>query len=206
MKEKIKLSVPVLVEGKYDRVAVLAVADATVITTDGFGIFKNNEKRALVKRLSENGLIVLCDSDGAGGVIRSHISSLVPKERLYELYTPRIEGKEKRKRAPSKEGVLGVEGVPCEVLRSRFEALVRCHPELAGKDAPAGQGITKLDFFEAGLSGKEDSVARRARLAEAAGLPKTMSANALLAALNMICTRDGFFGLVGEVNKDRGRV
>ncbi len=204
MTEKIKLSVPVLVEGRYDKIAVLTVADATVVTTDGFGIFKNSEKKALVKRLSEKGLIVLCDSDGAGGVIRSHVSSLVPKERLYELYVPRIEGKEKRKRAPSKEGVLGVEGVPYEVLRGCFEALVLRHPELAGKEKAAGEEITKLDFYEAGLSGKEDSVSRRARLAEAAGLPASMTANALLAALNMLFTREDFLRLAEETDKKTG--
>ena len=86
-----------IVEGKYDKIKILSVADATVITTDGFGVFNNTEKRAVIRRLSENGVILLCDSDGAGKLIRSHLSGLIPPEKTYQLYVPQIKGKEKRK-------------------------------------------------------------------------------------------------------------
>ncbi len=190
--EKIKLNIPVITEGKYDKMTLSRVIDANVITTDGFGIFNSAEKCALIKRLSENGIIVLCDSDGAGKLIRSRISSLVPKDKLYQLYTPRIEGKEKRKSAPGAEGILGVEGMTEELLYEIFEKFLTRHPELTGDVALQGEKITKLDFFLTGLSGGEGSSARRDSLADVFGLPCGMTANALLAALNMIITREEF--------------
>jgi ribonuclease M5 len=190
--EKIKLNIPVITEGKYDKMTLSRVIDATVITTDGFGVFNSGEKRALIKRLSEKGIIVLCDSDGAGKLIRSHISSLVPKDKLYQLYTPRIEGKEKRKSDPGAEGILGVEGMTDTLLHEIFEKFLTRHPELTGDVVPNSGTITKLDFYEAGLSGGAGSSSRRDSLAESFGLPRGMTANALLDALNMIITRDEF--------------
>ena len=199
MKEKLKLNVPVVTEGKYDKITLSRVIDANIITTGGFGLFNSTEKRALIKRLSENGIIVLCDSDGAGKLIRSRISSLVPKDKLYQLYTPRIEGKEKRKSSPSAEGILGVEGMRDELLFEIFEKFLARHPELAGDGSSVEEAITKLDFYESGLSGGEGSSSLRDALAEKAGLPRGMSANALLAALNMIITREEFFSLLGRM-------
>lgn len=194
MSDKIKLNIPVITEGKYDKMTLSRVIDANIITTDGFGLFNNTEKRALIKRLSENGVIVLCDSDGAGKLIRSRISSLVPKDKLYQLYTPRIEGKEKRKSAPGAEGILGVEGMKDGLLTEIFEKFLACHPDV-GTEGKKREEITKLDFYEAGLSGSENSASRRDRLAESVGLPAGMSANALLAALNMILPREDFLVL-----------
>ena len=125
--DKIKLSLPVIVEGKYDKIKLLSVADATVITTDGFGVFNNTEKRAVIRRLSENGVILLCDSDGAGKLIRSHLSGIIPPDKIYQLYVPQIKGKEKRKQKASAEGFLGVEGISSDILRERIEALISLH-------------------------------------------------------------------------------
>lgn len=130
--DKIKLGIPVITEGKYDKMTLSRVIDANIITTNGFGVFNSSEKRALIKRLSANGIVVLCDSDGAGKLIRSHISSLVPKDKLYQLYIPRIEGKEKRKTAPGAEGILGVEGMSDTVLFEIFEKFLTRHPHLSG--------------------------------------------------------------------------
>ena len=114
---KLNIVYPIIVEGKYDRQRILSVCEATVLTTDGFGIFKKNEKLALFRRLGERSpLIILTDSDGAGRLIRSHLCSAIPKDRLIQLYIPRIEGKEKRKSEPSAEGMLGVEGMERELL------------------------------------------------------------------------------------------
>ena len=44
MKEKLKLKYPVIVEGKYDRLRLLSVAEGQILTTDGFGVFKKKEK------------------------------------------------------------------------------------------------------------------------------------------------------------------
>ena len=191
--DKINLAVPVIVEGKYDKAALASVADAVIITTDGFGIFKNEEKRALIRRLSERGIIVLCDSDGAGSVIRSHISAILPKDKLYQLYVPRIHGKEKRKTKPSKEGILGVEGVPAEVLREALVRLTEKNPELVtGERSTPRRAVTKADFYADGLSGGDGAAQRRALLAGKAGLPENMTPNALLAAVNFMMTYDEY--------------
>ena len=194
--DKIRLALPVIVEGKYDKIALSAVAEACIITTDGFGIFKNTERQALIRRLSENGAIVLCDSDGAGSVIRSRISSMIPPERLYQLYVPRIPGRERRKKRASREGVLGVEGVPADVLHEALCRLITNHPEVASHgERRRAEQISKTDLFERGMSGTDGAAERRDRLAEAAGLPAGMSPNALLSALNMIMSRDDFLNL-----------
>lgn len=190
--DKLRLAVPVIVEGKYDKIALSTVADANIITTDGFGIFNSREKRALIRRLSEKGVIVMCDSDSAGGVIRAYLSSVVPKEKLYQLYVPCIKGKEKRKRTPSREGLLGVEGMSAEVLREKLEALVSAHPELVGGERTEYTQISSTDFYAVGLSGVPDAAERRDRAAEMLGLPRGMTSKALLAAMNTLMTRDAF--------------
>ena len=196
--DKIKLALPVIVEGKYDKIALSTVADAHIVTTDGFGIFNSREKRALISRISENGIIVLCDSDSAGGMIRAHLAGIVPKERLYQLYVPCIKGKERRKQSPSKEGLLGVEGMSTEILRERLLSLAEVHPEILGGDALPREEITAADMYGAGLSGGENAAEKRDRVAVAAGLPKGMTQKALRAALGTIMTREQFFELVSS--------
>ena len=179
--EKLVIPYPVIVEGKYDRQKLASVIDAQMITTDGFGVFKNREKAALIRALAEKTpIIVLTDPDGAGKLIRSHRSGIIPPERLIRLYVPRIEGKEKRKAAPSAEGVLGVEGMECSLLRELFLPL------------------SKTDLMSDGLSGGPDSSARRDEFAKKAGLPPGMSANALLAALRIMMSYDEYLLLVGR--------
>ena len=111
-KEKLTIPYPVVVEGKYDKIRLSNIISAHIVTTDGFGVFKGEEKRMLLRRLSQNSpLIVLTDSDGGGKIIRSHLSGMIPNNRLIQLYIPQIKGKEKRKAAPSAAGTLGVEGM-----------------------------------------------------------------------------------------------
>ena len=191
--EKINLSLPVIVEGKYDKITLSSVVDAHIVQTDGFGIFNNKEKRALIKRISEKGVIVMCDSDSAGGMIRAHLNGIVPQDKQYPLYIPRISGKEKRKNAPSKEGYLGVEGMSSETLRRIILEFTESHPEAVGGDSVEREPITKGDFYEAGLSGGENASVLRDELAKRTSLPEGMTANALLAALNMVMTREEFY-------------
>jgi ribonuclease M5 len=198
--DKIKLSLPVIVEGKYDKIKILSVADATVITTDGFGVFNNAEKRAVIRRLSEKGVILLCDSDGAGKLIRSHLSGLIPPDKVYQLYVPQIKGKEKRKQRASAEGFLGVEGISADILRERILSLIDLHPEVAGGEKAEAESITKTDFYFAGLSGGDNSAEKRDRLAAEVALPAKMSANALLSALNMIITKEVFNSICGKLD------
>ena len=192
--EKIKIDLPVIVEGKYDKIKVSSVIDGEIIVTDGFGVFKSREKLALIKRLSQNGVIILTDSDGAGKLIRSHISGAVPADKIYNLYIPKIKGKEKRKREGSKEGTLGVEGIDAATLREIFEAFLKNH-DVAKK---SGENVTKADLFELGLSGSEGSSERRDRIAEKLGLPSGLTAPAFVSAVNVIMTREEFLGAVEE--------
>ena len=195
--EKLKISLPVIVEGKYDRLRLLAVMDAHIITTDGFGLFKKNEKAALIRALAKNSpIIVLTDSDGAGKLIRSRISGLVPPDRLIQLYTPRIFGKEKRKAQPGAEGVLGVEGMENQLIYDLFAPY-------AGDEPPtlADNPLSKTDFYVDGLSGGPDSAARRDTLAAVFGLPPGMTANALLAALRIVCSYEQYLEAVKRADR-----
>ena len=191
----LKIPYPIIVEGKYDRLRLLSVCEAHIITTDGFGIFKKKEKLALFRELAKKTkIIVLADSDGAGKLIRSHIGSAVPKDRLIQLYIPQIKGTEKRKSTPSAEGTLGVEGMERELL---YELLL---PYEDGERVQMAESnpLSKADFYEDGLSGTDDSAAKRDEFARSIGLPTGMTANALLAAARLILTYDEYLKSVGR--------
>lgn len=197
-KEKLRIPYPIIVEGKYDRLRLINILDANIITTDGFGIFNKKEKTALLRALAKSGqVIVLTDSDGAGKLIRSHIASCLPKDRIINLYTPEIFGKEKRKAEPSAEGKLGVEGMESELLYKLFLPYTDENAGVRGLENP----LSKTDFYEDGLSGGKDSASRRDELAVKLGLPRGMTANALLAAIKMICTYDEYLAAVGRDKK-----
>ena len=152
--ERIHIPIPVVVEGKYDKIKLSSVIDANVITTGGFGIFNKKEKLALIRTLAEKGgIVILTDSDGAGGVIRSYIKSALPKEKIYNLYIPQIEGKERRKSTSSKEGTLGVEGMTDEVLRGLFSSFSGRMGFSGSAAHTVRESITKADLFELGLTG-----------------------------------------------------
>lgn len=195
----IKIPIPILVEGKYDKIRLSTVVDAQILTTDGFGIFKKDEFARYLRRIaSERGLIVLTDSDGAGLVIRNHLRDILPPEKIIHLYTPRIAGKEKRKSAPSKEGILGVEGMD----RAWIEQTLA--PFAEGESAaPRGElHLTKTDFYEQGLSGGTKSAVRRRALCRALDLPETLSAKALLEALNLLVSREEWETALSNIKKE----
>lgn len=178
----------VVVEGKYDAVRLHSVVDATVIETNGFRIFKDAETLALLRRLAAvRGLLILTDSDSAGFVIRDFLSGAIPKEQIKHAYIPEICGKERRKDAPSKEGLLGVEGVNNDIV---LEALRRAGATFEGEDVSdfTGCNLTKADLFEMGLTGRADSAEKRRNLQLALGLPTHLSANRLLEILNTSVT------------------
>lgn len=180
--EKLHISFPVIVEGKYDRLRVLSVAKAQVLTTDGFGIFKKTEKAALFRALAaKNKLIVLTDPDGAGTLIRSHLTGLVPKDRIIPLYVPQIKGVEKRKKTPSAAGLLGVEGQERQVL---YDLLAPFADDGAGEPWT----LSKAAMFADGLTGTAGAAARRDRLAATFALPAGMTPNALAAALPLVAS------------------
>lgn len=187
--EKPSVREVILVEGKYDKNALSQVVDATIVTTDGFGVFKDRQRIAFFKRLAaRRGLILLTDSDGAGFVIRNFLKGVIPKEQLKQAYIPDIYGKEKRKAKPGKEGKLGVEGMTQEILLDalrRAGATINDQPQTVRKAS-----ITKQNLYELGLSGTADSAFRRKALLQKLELPQHMSANALLQALNILMTKE----------------
>ncbi len=192
----------IVVEGKYDAVRLHSAVDATVVQTDGFQIFKDEEQLELLRRMArERGLIVFTDSDGAGFVIRSYLSGAVDKAQIKHAYIPEITGKERRKTAPSKEGLLGVEGVDNAVI---LQALRRAGATFEDEiTSPAnGCGLTKADLFEMGLAGGADSAANRQQLQRALGLPAKLSANRLLEVLNTAVSRHEFENAVKTIKKD----
>ncbi len=188
MTEKLKVDMPIVVEGKYDQIKLDSVLEARIIPTRGFGVFKSQEMREFLIKLSQKTkIIVLTDSDGAGRVIRNHLKSFLPADAMINLYIPDIEGKEKRKKAPSKAGTLGVEGMKAELLRQLFAPYARGAGEISGRG-----GITKADLYEDGLLGGADSKSKRYEIAKKLSLPKELSANAFLDALNMMCSYDEY--------------
>ena len=113
----IHMNEALIVEGRYDKNKLSALTDAIIVTTNGFGIYKDAEKRDFIRKLAkERGIVILTDSDNAGRQIRAYITSFVPSNQIRHAYIPDIYGKEKRKAAPSKEGKLGVEGISSEIL------------------------------------------------------------------------------------------
>ncbi|MCI8388849.1 MAG: DUF4093 domain-containing protein [Clostridiales bacterium] len=188
-----KIEIPIAVEGKYDKIKLASIVDAQIITTDGFGVFASHEKTALIRRIAEpKGMIVLTDSDGAGLVIRNYFNSILPKNKLIHLYIPQIKGKERRKKSPSKAGTLGVEGIDAETLRR----LLAPYAVGSTEAAKPTREVTKVDFFSDGLSGGEASAERRKLLCAKLDLPDNMSANALLAAVNLLCSYDEYKEMV----------
>lgn len=188
----IHLNEALIVEGKYDKIKLSSLTDALIITTDGFGVFKNKEKTALIKNLAESrGVIILTDSDRAGFKIRGYIKSCTQKGKIFNIYIPEIFGKEKRKSAPSKEGKLGVEGIPADVLRN---ALIKAGVVVGeGMDnIPKTSWADKIRLFDDGLVGKENSEEKRRRLLKELELPSLLSANALIEVLNAMFTPEEY--------------
>lgn len=194
---RLRIKLPVVVEGKYDKHRLSSLIDAHIITTDGFGIFRENEKRELIRRLaSKGGIIVMTDSDGAGLVIRNYLRSVLSRDSIHHVYIPQKQGRERRKAAASKEGLIGVEGIDTDILIRLLEP----YAEQSEKSAEQPE-LTKLDFYTDGLSGGADSARLRKEFASAVGLPDNLSANALLEAVNMLQLYDGYKSFVKKYKK-----
>ena len=186
MKPKIKEVI--VVEGRYDKNALLQVVDATVITTEGFGVFNDKEKVDYLRRLAEKqGVLLLTDPDGAGFVIRNYLKGVLPPQQIKQAYVPDIFGKERRKKKGGKEGKLGVEGMsPAQLL----DSLRRSGATILGEESPhESAGITSADLMEKGFIGP-NSTQRRAELMKKLQLPQHISTKGLLEALNLLLSRE----------------
>lgn len=195
----IRIKQAIIVEGKYDKIRLSTLVDAVIITTNGFAIYKDEEKKALIRSLAEKtGIIILTDSDSAGFNIRTLLRNIVKKGEIINVYIPDIFGKERRKTEPSKQGKLGVEGMSTEVLLEAF----RKAGVLADDSAVKGEPITKADLMDMGLIGAENSAQLRRELQRSLGLPELLSANLLIEVLNVLYSRDEFMDKIIQKGED----
>lgn len=193
----IKVKQAVIVEGKYDKIKLSSVIDGLIITTDGFSVFKDKEKIALIRQLAENqGIIILTDSDSAGFKIRNYIKGCTQKGKITNIYIPDIFGKEKRKTSPSKEGKLGVEGIPVNVLKEAFEKadISSENTEKAHKEE-----ITKIMLYDDGLIGRDRSEEKRKKLQKKLSLPEMLSVNSLIEVLNGLFSLEEYRNALREI-------
>lgn len=194
---KLQLDRVLVVEGKYDAARLAGIVEGTILTTDGFAVFKDRTMQALFRRLARTkGLIVLTDSDAAGFRIRHFVTRIAGAEHVVQAYVPALPGKERRKAAPGKEGLLGVEGVPDELIRKSLRDALG--PE-AGPGSPAarpGRAITYVDLYDWGLSGTAGAAERKYRLLEALGLPPRLSKKEMLEVFNRLYTFEQLDALV----------
>ena len=194
--EKLKLSQIIVVEGKYDAIKLDSFVDALIIPVHGFSIFKDDEKKQLLKTLGEkNGIILLTDSDRAGFKIRTYIQNICRKAKITDVYIPQIAGKESRKASPSKEGTLGVEGINRDIL-------IRCFAD-AGITADGVADVrrsdmTYVDLFELGLSGTDNAAANREKVCRALNIPTKLSKKSFLEVLNRMTDKNQLEQIVNK--------
>lgn len=195
----IKINEAVIVEGKYDKIKLSKVLDTVIVETNGFSIFKDKEKQKMIRFLAEKrGIIIMTDSDSAGFKIRSFITGITDNRNIKNVYIPDVYGKEKRKTEFSKEGKIGVEGIKPEII---IEALKKAGVIFSKNDLSGGREITNTDFFEDGISGRENSSEIRKNLAKYLELPERISSSALLKIINSYMTYDEYKKAVEEVKK-----
>lgn len=197
--EKIEIKEAVIVEGKYDKIKLQSFISSPVIETNGFRIFKDKEKQSLIRKIADTrGILVITDSDSAGFMIRNFLKGFVSDDKIRHAYIPNIKGKEKRKEEPSKEGFLGVEGIDISLIT---EAIEKSAATIIGKSdiKENGTKITKTDFFELGLSGRENSNILRKKVLSSLSLPEYLSTNAMITAVNCLFTKDEFVKFIESI-------
>ena len=195
----VKIQEAIVVEGRYDKNTLSQIVDAPIFQTDGFHIHKDKALVQLLRSVAQKrGLIVLTDSDGAGFVIRNFLKSCIPPQQLKHAYIPDVYGKERRKAAPGKEGKLGVEGMPPDII---LESLRNAGATVLGEEAQTSGEITKLDFVELGLSGGDNSSLLRKKVLKKLNLPERMSSNAMLQALNLLYSKAELIEILRQLEK-----
>lgn len=185
----------VVVEGKYDAARLAGIVEATILTTDGFAVFRDKEMQRLFKRLAHtHGLILLTDSDAAGFRIRHFVTKLAGAEHVVQAYIPAVPGKERRKAEPGKEGLLGVEGIANETILEALQTAT-AHDVVAQEETEGEKKrpITYSDLYEWGLSGRPDCAGFRRTFLRRLGLPPRLSKKELLEVLNTLYTYEALF-------------
>ena len=199
----VKIKEAIVVEGRYDKNTLSQIVDAPILETSGFSVFKDKERLALLRRIAETrGLIVFTDADGAGFVIRNFLKGAIDKKFIKHAYIPDVAGKERRKKTPGKEGKLGVEGMPPDVI---LEALRRAGATFLDAECiQKSTGITKADLVMLGLSGGQNSEMKRKLLLKELNLPEKLTTNGLLQALNLLYTADELAQIMEKLENSNG--
>ncbi|WP_122788394.1 toprim domain-containing protein [Intestinibacillus sp. Marseille-P6563] len=199
----IQIKEAILVEGRYDIQTLRQMVDTVVLETGGFRIFKDRERLEMIRKIAaRRGILILTDSDGAGFTIRNFLRGAIPKDQVKHAYIPEIQGKERRKRHSSKEGLLGVEGMSQDILQN---ALERAGATILGEEsgqALRANRLEKADLYAMGLSGQPDSAQKRKRLLKALGLPQYLSANALLDFMNAVSNREEVLQTFQQISQE----
>lgn len=194
----IKIKQAIIVEGKYDKIKLSSILDAVIITTNGYGIFKDKEKLSLIRYYAEKtGIIILTDSDSSGFKIRGYLKGAIPKGSIKHVYIPDIFGKEKRKEKPSAEGKLGVEGIKAEIILEAFRKA-----GISADESTNEPDITSVVFYETGLSGGANSSLLRKKLQKRLGLPELMSSSALMEVLNTMMNASELAETVSQIKEE----
>ncbi len=199
--QKIPLRETLVVEGKYDKQKLARLFDTWIVAVGGFRIFQDKALLDTLRRAArETGIIVLTDADGAGLVIRNYLQSTIGSEGVKHAYTPQVPGRERRKRVPGKEGLLGVEGISDGVL-------VQCILAASPQQRPEPRDpLSRMDLYELGLMGREDSKQRRQALLTHCGLPAYLSTGAMLDALRCLYGRQALAEVCANLFKGGGQV
>lgn len=227
---KISIKETIIVEGRYDRIRLSEFIASPIIETGGFRIFNDKEKQELIRAVAKRrGILVMTDVDSAGFVIRNFLRGIVPEDEILHAYIPTVKGKERRKAESSKEGILGVEGLDRDSLlesirNSSAHILIdidvdynnddeppfpkgggaeRRRVEIQNADSLRSTQITKLDFFDYGLTGTANAAQHREEVLSSLGLPKYLSANAMLSAMNCLFTKEEFEAFLFQLNQDK---
>lgn len=194
----IKIKEAIIVEGKYDKIKISSLIDAVIITTNGYGIFKDKEKLSLIRYYAEKtGIIILTDSDSSGFRIRGYLKGAIHKGSVKNVYIPDIFGKEKRKEKPSAEGKLGVEGIKAELIMEAFRKA-----GISAAENSVKSDINSVTFYELGLSGGANSRELRQKVQKKLGLPSLMSNTALMEVLCTMLDAKGLSELVAQIKEE----
>lgn len=168
----------IIVEGAYDKIKLSSFIEGIIFVTGGFSIMTDSDRiNGLSKMIEERGAVILTDSDSAGLRIRNFLKQHLPSDKIKNAYIPGISGKEKRKRKPGAEGILGVEGMTEDII---MKALINsgCNVEGENRNKTCDE-ITKKLLYSLGLTGGENSKSLRRALNARLGLPANLSSNML---------------------------
>lgn len=143
----------IVVEGRDDTAAIRAAVDAVTIETHGFGI-RPQTWDVIAKAYETVGIIVFTDPDHAGEQIRRRVLEKFPNAK--EAFLDR--------ELATKDGDIGIENA---APQSIIDALEKAH-------CIQGDGVADpigpLDMDRWGLTGRDDSKARRIALGNELGI------------------------------------